>query len=374
MVQPGRLRRVDATSLGRLAAPEQSSLEGSEDAPTPAYDEAMAAEPRQQEAWTPCPGPAFMVRHGPNYSKTGRKQPSASSLYDVYAVDLFRCPEKLHDPGRLLSLPPEDTMDKHGIPSNLVLSLLLPDYAPALLRRKDNGPGWVFVMCCRLSAAARRQLEHGQLPPALKLWGEVVRAAEGSPMRKRLKCIMALVNPNELRLDSVSSSLVKSYNAKPFMCRSTGNYYRSERYFGVEADMHKWGVVALQGFNMLKAQVPQMLLRCGLLIQAEGNDEMPEQARSMRHRECVSSAGRRWVHKHWWVGTGRAWSRPQTSLLPRRCSPPRTSLASAKAPQTSQWTRWMPHQEGGCRAIDLPVRLLQAPPWRLLRPRVWCQP
>uniref|UniRef100_A0A7S3FGS6 Protein ENHANCED DISEASE RESISTANCE 2 C-terminal domain-containing protein n=1 Tax=Haptolina ericina TaxID=156174 RepID=A0A7S3FGS6_9EUKA len=101
---------------------------------------------------------------------------------------------------------------------------------------------------------------------------------------------MALVNPNELRLDSVSSSLVKSYNAKPFMCRSTGNYYRSERYFGVEADMHKWGVVALQGFNMLKAQVPQMLLRCGLLIQAEGNDEMPEQMLAATYLSGISQS------------------------------------------------------------------------------------
>ena len=272
-ITPGRISRVEAPGVQALS--EKGATSEDEAA---AIDTAMVAEPRRQQAWSSCPGAAFMVRHGPNYSKTGNKLPSLAALYDVFAVDLFSCQDgKPRDIGSLLALPPEDTMAKHGVPSNLVLSLLLPDYAPPLLRRKDNGPGWAFVMSCQLSASARQQLEGGTLTPALRLWSEVARAAEGSAMRKRLKCIMALANPSELALDPVSSGLVKSYNAKPFMCRSTAAYYPDQRYFGVETDMHRWGIIALQGFNMLKGQVSQMVLRCGLLIQAEGDAEMPEQ-------------------------------------------------------------------------------------------------
>ena len=77
-------------------------------------------------------------------------------------------------------------------------------------------------MCCQLSASARQQLADGQLTPALTLWREVVAASASSPYRKRLKCIMALTNPADCNLDAISSGLVKTYNAKPFMCRTTG--------------------------------------------------------------------------------------------------------------------------------------------------------
>ena len=184
-------------------------------------------------------------------------------------------------------------------------------------------------MCCQLSASARQQLAEGKLTPALSLWRDVVAADASSPYRKRLKCIMALTNPADCNLDAISSGLVKTYNAKPFMCRTTGAtfwlpwprphnaclapaaavsqpttqsprlttrlgqaapsaarrvahwsytrlpparscrscrahdrklrplssapaprrtgfYYKTDRYFGVEADVHKWGIMALQ--------------------------------------------------------------------------------------------------------------------------------
>ena len=259
-------------------------------------------------------------------------------------------------------------------------------------------------MCCQLSASARQQLAEGKLTPALSLWRDVVAADASSPYRKRLKCIMALTNPADCNLDAISSGLVKTYNAKPFMCRTTGAtfwlpwprphnaclapaaavsqpttqsprlttrlgqaapsaarrvahwsytrlpparscrscrahdrklrplssapaprrtgfYYKTDRYFGVEADVHKWGIMALQvrapssshhhphhlpthaipfltvactphtivrspptthatlhrsppstarqGFNTLQTMIPKMVLRCGLLIQSE---------------------------------------------------------------------------------------------------------
>eukprot|EP00966_Prymnesium_polylepis_P056747 1313125-Prymnesium_polylepis.1 len=106
----------------------------------------MAAAGRRPRTWTPCPGPAFVVRTGPNYSKTGKKLPSAEPIYDVTSVDSFRCPDgKVNDVGKYLRLPlTDDVMEACGVPSNLILSLLIPDYAPALLRRKDNGPGWAL--------------------------------------------------------------------------------------------------------------------------------------------------------------------------------------------------------------------------------------
>eukprot|EP00966_Prymnesium_polylepis_P162532 3756544-Prymnesium_polylepis.1 len=69
---------------------------------------------------------------------------------------------------------------------------------------------------------------------------------------------MALTNPADCQLDAFTGGLVKSYNAKPFMCRTTGAYYAASRYFGIEADVHKWGIIALQGLNALKGMIPKM--------------------------------------------------------------------------------------------------------------------
>ena len=68
-----------------------------------------------------------------------------------------------------MQLPPEDLLAAHGVPANLVLTVLLPDYAPSLFGGRDDGPGWALVLCCRLSDAARALVAKGELSPALRL-------------------------------------------------------------------------------------------------------------------------------------------------------------------------------------------------------------
>lgn len=133
-------------------------------------DAAFLAGPRPEHAWTPCPGRAFHVRQ-PNYAKTALKAPSLEALYEVVAQDTFLCPEaKLPHVARLLDLPKEDCLPRYGVPSNLVLSFLIPDYSPTLFAAKDDGPGWTLVTVCRLREDARQQLRRGTLSPALRLW------------------------------------------------------------------------------------------------------------------------------------------------------------------------------------------------------------
>ena len=96
-------------------------------------------------------------------------------------------------------------------------------------------------------------------------------------MRKRLKCICGVANPNELQVDTMSRSLVTKYNAKPFICKTSGVFYKRDHYFGVEVDAHRWGKLALNGFALLKGYIPEMRVRLGLLIEGVDDDELPEQ-------------------------------------------------------------------------------------------------
>lgn len=255
------------------------------------FDRLFCNGPKNDHAWTRCPGRAFNVRTGPNYAKTGKKLPSLDPLYDVADVYAFSCPEnKVPDLGRRFNLPKEDCLGPHGVPANLVLTVLLPDYAPGLFASRQDGPGWSFAIGCRLSAAARQQLQRGELSPALKLWKNVVGAPADSPLRKRLKCICGLANPSEIGFDKVTNGLVTKYNAKPFMCISSGVYHEgSTEYFGVEVDVHRWGKLALNGFNMVKQHIKHMRMRFGIVVQGEADEELPEQMLACAYMSKLSS-------------------------------------------------------------------------------------
>ena len=73
------------------------------------FDAAVVAGPQPEHAWTSCPGRAFNVRAGPNYSRTGLKLPSLDALYDV-AQPVERAPP----PARAAPSDPRP-MCPHGV-------------------------------------------------------------------------------------------------------------------------------------------------------------------------------------------------------------------------------------------------------------------
>ena len=91
-------------------------------------------------------------------------------------------------------------------------------------------------------------------------------------------------------MHQMTAGLISKYNAKPFMCIKTGMYYTAAQYMAIEVDVHRWGKLALNGWSMVKGHVHQMRLRFGLLIQAEGDHEMPEQMLACAYVSRLSSA------------------------------------------------------------------------------------
>ena len=244
-----RPSRLAVGSLQEYVCSTLQEAEASASSTAAELDAAFLAGPRPEHAWTPCPGRAFHVRQ-PNYARTALKAPSLEAMYEVVAQDTFLCPDaKLPHVARLLDLPKEECLQRYGVPSNLVLSFLIPDYSPTLFASKDDGPGWTLVTVCRLREEAREQLQRGSLSPALRLWRDVVGAPEDSELRRRLKCICSLANPADIKVDKVTHGLIAKYNAKPFMCIKTGFYYRTPNYMALEVDVHRWGKLALNGWT-----------------------------------------------------------------------------------------------------------------------------
>jgi len=238
----------------------------------------MALE-RPAFSWTPCPGHAYNVRCGPNYAVRGEKKPSERALYDVIGVDGIPTENKLFHIGRVLDLPVEEGVG--GLPAYLVVNFLVPNYTPNLIgARRTNGPGWQLVIACRLSELARSEIAEGHISPAVDLARRFMHPEEGKQLRReRLKCIFGVPDPQEPGFNYVTKQLVQNYNYKPFLSKTACSFHSvPERgYFEIDLDTHTWGTAALNGLNSLKSRLAKATLRAGIVIEAEGDEEMPEQ-------------------------------------------------------------------------------------------------
>lgn len=243
-------------------------------------DQAMTRAPRAPHTWTPCPGSVFHVRQGPNYATHGRKAPSAAPLYDVVACDAYQSDQKLSHVGRVAALPEEPSVS--DLPPLLVINFMIPNYPPSGLMapKRVDGPGWNLVLYCRLSAAVRTALEQDlPVPPSVDLFKRFVHPTEGVNLRQsRLKMIMGLTDTEEPGFNMVTKSLVNRYNCKPFLSKTASSFYSIPgKYFEIDVDIHTWSSAALNGFNTIKSRMCAMLGRAGVVIEADEDDEMPEQ-------------------------------------------------------------------------------------------------
>ena len=121
------------------------------------------------------------------------------------------------------------------------------------------------------------------LSPSIKLFSQFVRSE--SLQKTRFKAIARCMNGKYTKLGFVANKLVKKYNAKPFVAKTSTTFYFEEgKYFGVDIDVHSFGYAAKKGFDMIKDMIPTMIYDVGFVIEAVDNHELPEQMlASKRH-------------------------------------------------------------------------------------------
>lgn len=237
--------------------------------------------PRSPHTWTQCPGAAFHVRQGPNYAHTGKKAPSGAPLYEVVACDAFTSETKLSHLARVMALPDEPSCS--DLPPLLIVNFMIPNYPPSGLlatAKRIDGPGWNFVLYCRLTADVRKAVENGRpASPAVDLWRRFVHPTEGLPLRQnRVKMIFGLTDTEEPGFSLVTKTLVNRYNYKPFLSKTACSFYSVPgRYFEIDLDIHTWSSAALNGLNTIKSRMSTCLGRVGTVIEADDDEDMPEQ-------------------------------------------------------------------------------------------------
>merc|ERR1712154_358239 len=165
-----------------------------------------------------------------------------------------------------------------------------PNYKPELGKNaKNDGIGYSKILYCHLSKGTYKKLDKftnskskKKLPisPSIKLLTNFMQnnGKKVKNVRDRFKVIARVMNGKYSKFGFVANKLIKKYNAKPFLAKtSTTFYYEPGIYFGVDIDIHSFGYPAKKGLDMIKDTIHSAIFDVGFVIEGQENHELPEQ-------------------------------------------------------------------------------------------------
>ena len=250
-------------------------------------DKASDDESTNKHVWGAGVHNNFKLRVGPNYKKTGAKEPSGPSLYEIVAMDMYYSIERIENIGSKVKLPEEWTnmeTNHPDVPPLLIVNGQVPEVSVgstlgSLLVHKDEGPGWNYIIYYRLKEHVAMELKDpSSASPAVKLLLEWLQKAHvddaytesNSEWFGRFKIIPIVDNIDTLNLPG----FIAGYNAKPALIARCGKVHKSEKYWGFDANTHAFGAAARSAIGIMDLRT--MVMQWGQCLESREDDEMPE--------------------------------------------------------------------------------------------------
>lgn len=250
-------------------------------------------DPSKAGCYSEAPGEEFNVRIGPRYSKNAKKAPSLHSFYKLKVADVFVSPAKEPKIARKITwgeqtewpchkpdtVAPEasSAVSAGDCPRTIVVNMMIPTYEPTVMSKTVNGPGYNMVIVFTMSAEGKAELE-AQESPASKMMRNFF--TELRKYHGRFKAIPVIANAKYMNYGMVARKLLSMGNGKPFMSGPTCHSIfipKDRSYFEIDLDFHKYSYTARKAISTFLPSNPNMVLNWGLVIQGNGDDELPEQ-------------------------------------------------------------------------------------------------
>lgn len=237
-------------------------------------------------SWCDSTGTHFLVRNYRGWSK--EKVPSLESMYECVGLDIFKAPTckidhimQSIDTSSFLANEKERFIGP--VPKLFVCNFQVPESIPnmGLFSSKPPGePGFSVVFYFKMKETTDEQLRSDSPLPAfalLKRWFQQME--DGNPEHlKRLKCIPRVWNPDDLNISGVLKNVIHQWNCKPFMTGPTCNtFHRGDDYVEMDCNAHAFKFFARRMIPSFLDIFPQLVGALGMVIQAEDQEEQPEQ-------------------------------------------------------------------------------------------------
>jgi hypothetical protein len=247
-------------------------------------------------SWSNCDATTFEVRRGPNYV-SGQKSPSKNALYTVFAMDAYKNPQKINKIFKFMKVQKYIAdycaqhsyvydRDTYPLPPLFILNCMVPDYAPELMSTKSDGNGYQLILYAHMTEQTKAELDEFRaapkqykLPPSLELLNNFIHSdLVHSEIRNRFKVIVRIMNSKYTDFGFLANRLVKRYNGKPFLARTSSTFYHEPgKYFAADIDAHLFGYPARQGLSYVKNSIQTAIYDAAFVIEGVKNTELPEQ-------------------------------------------------------------------------------------------------
>ena len=240
----------------------------------------------------------FKVRMGPNYHKTGNKEPSLSFLYESVGVDILRGDQILTNiaPHLLFPPPPDYYNSACNLPVLIIVNAQLPLAMPSLFSSSDSDPGWSCVGYYRIKQeTVDWAVNPATAPPAMNVLIRLIQ--KGFSERSLAFKAIGMVHDIE-KQDLPMMNLISKYNGKPVLVTASSQFSFGNvpyPYLEVDYNVRKWSLAARTTLVQLGDRLKTLTAHIGYLVEATDDCDLPERMLGATTVHNLSIDNAKWV-------------------------------------------------------------------------------